>query len=227
VRDAHAGVLQPQLRVKRAEEEQPEEQHARHDDRILDRRDVLCGTENTSKKKKLCVNWLTFFLFFPPPPSFPENNQIVGAGGYLGFGMNGKQVSQNILQQLSQTNIGAMIARAFVVVQLFSVYPLLLFIIRIQLFGTFFKSQYPGFLPVLLLNLVVAAISTLFAIYYPHIGDVLRYTGAICGLLFVFVLPISVHWHYQRQKEEFTLRSKIMNGALIILGLGLVVTQFV
>lgn len=120
----------------------------------------------------------------------------VGALGYLAYHRLPEGIEQNFLNLaplVGGDQIGAMIARFMLLFQLFSVFPLICYIVRIQFFSYLMGVQYPGLLRVLGLNAVLCAACTCVSIFYPEIGNILRFTGAACGLLYVFVLPIAIH----------------------------------
>jgi solute carrier family 38 (sodium-coupled neutral amino acid transporter), member 9 len=104
----------------------------------------------------------------------------VGAAGYLAYHNRG-EIPQDFLQIFDHTNIPALIARFALLFQLISVYPLLGMIVRIQVFGVLWKNVYPSWLHVLILNLFLSVASTLFAMFYPNVGTVLRFTGPVIG----------------------------------------------
>jgi len=69
-------------------------------------------------------------------------------------------IEQNFLNQFSNKSIYANISRGAVLLQLMSIYPLLLSVIRVQFFSFVYrknkaKQQYPGIFQVALLNLFV------------------------------------------------------------------------
>jgi len=115
----------------------------------------------------------------------------VGAILYLAH-HKGK-IDEDILNNFAEDEIAAVIARLAFIFQLLSVFPLICYIMRIQLFGLLYGNHYPSFWHVFAMNLMACLTCTLTSIFYPHIGDILRFTGSACGLIYVFVLPIGVH----------------------------------
>ncbi|KAL9648506.1 hypothetical protein ABK040_014126 [Willaertia magna] len=141
-------------------------------------------------------------------------------------------IQQNFLNQFSSHSIYANIARASVLFQLITIYPLLLTVIRSQVFSFIYrknpeKQSYPGILQVFCLNLFVCSITFAFSAFYPMVGTVLRYTGAICGLLYMYLLPVAIHLRVQYKKGKLTIFSIIFHSTLILLGLSVLVLQFV
>ncbi|KAL6049282.1 Sodium-coupled neutral amino acid transporter 9 [Balamuthia mandrillaris] len=150
-------------------------------------------------------------------------------GGLAFYTYHRRSIPQNFLNFdiYSQSNIPAMIARFALLVQLATVYPLILCIVRIQFFGTVLKSQWPSIWHVLGLNFVLVSIGTWFAIFYPHIGTVLRFVGAICGFLYVFGLPNLVHILILREEGKLSVVQLIIHSSIILFGLGLLAVQFI
>ena len=104
--------------------------------------------------------------------------------------------------------------------QLVTVYPLLVLIIRTQLFGYVFKNPWPNMWSIIILNVVVtglwnknpgcgllawcrdvgppspssyAGITTSFAVFYPFVGTIIRFTGAFCGFFYMYFFPTWTH----------------------------------
>ena len=48
--------------------------------------------------------------------------------------------------------------------------------------------------------LLITFIPFLFALFYPNIGTVLSYVGAIAGFFIIYVVPCLVYLKYQRTK---------------------------
>ena len=95
-------------------------------------------------------------------------------GGITYLAYHRTDIPQDFLAAFSHTNIGAIIARFALLLQLGTVYPLILFIVRIQCFGLLFKNQWPSLYHILALNAVLVGTGTVFAMFYREIGTVLR-----------------------------------------------------
>ena len=76
--------------------------------------------------------------------------------------------------------------------QLFTVFPILLLIIRNQCFNLFLGTEWPGALPVAALNAGVMGVSFVFAALDLQIGAVLGYVGAVGGFVIVFAVPVAM-----------------------------------
>lgn len=90
------------------------------------------------------------------------------------------------------SDIYAFCARFALVFQLMTVFPLLLLIIRTQVFGLLWKNTYPSVVHVSTLNAIVMAITFTMAALDLQVSSVLRFTGAIGGLALVFFVPVAI-----------------------------------
>lgn len=52
----------------------------------------------------------------------------------------------------------------------------------------------------------VVMINLLFAIFYPNIGTVLSYVGAICGFVIIYLLPVLVL--LAKSKEDVKMKMR-------------------
>lgn len=149
-----------------------------------------------------------------------------GLLGVLAFRYCDK-MQQNFLNQFLNTDIIADIARGAVLLQLYSIFPLLLYVIRVQIFGVLVGNIWPNFLVVVTLNLIICIITTVFALFVPQVGTVLRYTGAFCGLIYLYLLPIGVHMIGLYKKKQLRWYSVIFHFMLLLLGAATLVLQFI
>ncbi|KAH3743544.1 sodium-coupled neutral amino acid transporter 9 [Pelomyxa schiedti] len=151
---------------------------------------------------------------------------IVGLVGYLAFGdiIAGYQ---DFLDYFPATDIYGMTARAAVVLQMASIFPLVSALMRGQIFRFVMKREWPGILLVVAYSFVVLAAGYLLAVFYPQVGDVLRYTGAVCGFFYLFLLPVSVYLMREWKEKRFKKWSAALHSLLIILGLFVIISQFV
>uniref|UniRef100_A0A8C1HJ70 Neutral amino acid transporter 9 n=2 Tax=Cyprinus carpio TaxID=7962 RepID=A0A8C1HJ70_CYPCA len=102
-------------------------------------------------------------------------------------------IEPNFLDNFPSSDILVFFARTCLLFQMTTVYPLLGYLVRVQLMGQLFGDHYPSFLHVFILNIFVVGAGVLMARFYPNIGSIIRYSGAICGLALVFVLPSLIH----------------------------------
>lgn len=131
-----------------------------------------------------------------------------------------------------------------------TVYPLLSYILRTQLLYAFFNSAYPSFGHVFGLNVLLLTTCVIFAIFLPQVGTITRYlsfnyvfrlivigitlnlvrfSGALCGLVYVFTLPSILYIvSYKRQHDgRAPVWVYIVHGLIITCGLLNLIAQFI
>ncbi|XP_067889265.1 neutral amino acid transporter 9 isoform X1 [Heterodontus francisci] len=135
-------------------------------------------------------------------------------------------IEPNFLDNLPSSDIMAFISRVFLLFQMTTVYPLLGYLIRVQLLGQLFGNVYPSFVHVFILNIMVVCCGILTAMFYPNIGGIIRYSGATCGLAFVFVYPSLIHMISLHRKGQLSWPSAIFHIFLIVLGVANFIAQF-
>lgn len=135
-------------------------------------------------------------------------------------------IEQNFLDNFPSSDILSFIARIFLLFQMVTVYPLLGYLARVQLLGHIFGDPYPSVFHVLVLNLVIVGAGVTMACVYPNIGGIIRYSGAACGLAFVFIYPSLIYIISLRQEDRLTWPKLVFHAAIIILGLANLIAQF-
>ncbi|KAM9307273.1 neutral amino acid transporter 9 isoform 1-T2 [Pholidichthys leucotaenia] len=135
-------------------------------------------------------------------------------------------IEPNFLDNFPSSDIMVFLARFFLLFQMISVYPLLGYLLRVQFMTQVFKNPYPSVFHVGILNIVIVAAGVLVAKFFPNIGDVIRYTGAICGLALVFVFPALVHMISLKRRGLLRWPSVLFHSFLIVLGFANLVAQF-
>ncbi|XP_065262484.1 neutral amino acid transporter 9 isoform X2 [Emys orbicularis] len=151
---------------------------------------------------------LLIFAAFPSPPLSKEC------------------IEQNFLDNFPSNDIMSFVARLFLLFQMITVYPLLGYLARVQLLGHVFGNVYPSIFHVLVLNVAIVGLGVTMAIFYPNIGGIIRYSGATCGLAFVFVYPSLIYMISLRQSGQLTWSVLIVHIFIIILGLANLIAQF-
>lgn len=167
---------------------------------------ALMGTAKTAALFSLSFFSHSFVLEIVQNQANPENNQrdliisyaltgicyaLVGLFGCLAYGAH--PLEEDFLAQFESTLIGALVARVFLVFQLFTVWPIVVYIIRLQTCQYIWGVDHAGYVRVGIINFIVCAAATSVSLWYPKIGEVLAYAGASCGLIYIFLLPIGVH----------------------------------
>jgi len=99
---------------------------------------------------------------------------VVGFLFFISFPRDKSCIQQVLLDNLPAQDLMTFIARLFLLFQLTTVFPLIVYITRVQFLLYFFKKVYPSFLHVFVLNLVIVACCVLCAVLYPHVGNIIR-----------------------------------------------------
>nr|XP_031842690.1 sodium-coupled neutral amino acid transporter 9-like [Nomia melanderi]XP_031842691.1 sodium-coupled neutral amino acid transporter 9-like [Nomia melanderi] len=149
---------------------------------------------------------------------------IVGVVFYICFPLSKSCIEDNLLnnfQKWSGLTVGARIVLLF---QLLTVYPLLAYMLRIQLLSSICKTSNMGC--VLLVNIILICICILFAVFVPYIGTIIRYTGALSGFIYVFTLPSLLYLSILKEQKRLTLFFIILHVIIPILGVLNLLAQF-
>ena len=133
---------------------------------------------------------------------------------------------QNFLNNFRAFDTWALTARIFLFFQMVTVFPLLIYILRVQLYFAIFKKN-PNFISTVLCNAVIISVCVIFAMKLPHIGTIIRFTGAVCGFVYLFFLPVCLYLRWQQHLGTLTTKSIILHGILICWSFSNLVLQFV
>ncbi|XP_072046802.1 neutral amino acid transporter 9-like [Amphiura filiformis] len=151
---------------------------------------------------------------------------FVGVMFYASFPLNKDCIADNLLDNLPHSDPLSFAARFFLLFQMITLFPLLVYITRVQLMDQLFGKAYPSVKHVLALNTCLVTISVLFAIFLPKIGTIIRFSGAFCGLAYIFTLPCLVYLLDQKRNGKLTPIKIVLHGFVILLGLVNFIAQF-
>ncbi|KAJ7334973.1 hypothetical protein JRQ81_012914 [Phrynocephalus forsythii] len=135
-------------------------------------------------------------------------------------------IEQNFLDNFPSNDIMSFLARIFLLFQMVTVYPLLGYLARVQLLGHVFGNVYPSLLHVLIFNIAVVGVGIAMARFYPNIGGIIRYSGAACGLAFVFVYPSLIYMISLHRENRLTWLGAVVHILIIFLGVANLIAQF-
>ncbi|XP_060890608.1 neutral amino acid transporter 9 [Labrus mixtus] len=135
-------------------------------------------------------------------------------------------IEPNFLDNFPSDDVMVFVARGFLLFQMITVYPLLGYLVRVQMMGQIFGNHYPSFFHVLALNILIVGSGVLVARFYPNIGSIIRFSGATCGLALVFVFPALVHMISLRRQGLLRWPSAVFHSLLIVLGVANLLAQF-
>eukprot|EP01134_Creolimax_fragrantissima_P006098 CFRG6098T1 len=144
---------------------------------------------------------------------------VVGMAFFVAYQGYHKDIPSNILDSFGSNNYWALVCRVFLLFQIITVYPLICFVIRIQVFQVMYGADYPGPTPVLVLNSILVGCCVLCAIFYANVGSILKWTGAVSGTICVFVIPIGVWLVLQKRNDQLTPSSLIGHAIIVLLAL--------
>lgn len=95
-------------------------------------------------------------------------------------------------------NAFAFVIRLVVFVQMLTVFPMVLYITRCQFFGFFYGDVFPSRRRVYAYSLATCGLTTIVASSYPQVGSIAGYTGAFCGLYFMYIIPVLFHLKFSK-----------------------------
>ncbi|KAF4526206.1 hypothetical protein B566_EDAN001890 [Ephemera danica] len=147
---------------------------------------------------------------------------------YVTFPLAKSCIEDNILNNFPGWDPLAVAARLFLLFQLVTVFPLVAYMLRVQVFAALRLP--PGALqdrlPTFALNVCIVCTCVLFAVFLPHIGTIIRYTGAISGLVHVFSLPCVLHMVSLYRDNRLTVLQVLLHSSIIAVGSSNLVAQF-
>ncbi|KAF2901699.1 hypothetical protein ILUMI_04489 [Ignelater luminosus] len=139
--------------------------------------------ENNGRDLSVAFGLVTFTYLF------------IGFAFYISFPLAKSCLEDNILNNFEKYDTLTIIARLLLLFQLVTVFPLISYMLRMDIFNNLamlYKnwSYEFSYIKVVIVNLIIVTVCILFACFLPRIGTLIRYTGAISGLVYIFMLPI-------------------------------------
>ena len=133
---------------------------------------------------------------------------ILGISGYVGF--SAKDMPGNFEDnwfKMFKSNIIYIIAlRIINILQILSIFPVLVYIVRIQFFGIFFNISWPGYKYLLIyINIYLGMCFLILYFFYDKLGKFVSFLGALTGLFLIFFIPSVINMIYYRRKHPFNL----------------------
>ena len=142
---------------------------------------------------------------------------IIGVCGFLGFSgeyFQGAPIMQNILNMFATSHPIATFIRVCSFTQIFSVYPLLFHVVRVNFTRTFFENGLEG-KGFYLYNLLASLPWAILAIWYPRVGNLLGYAGGVVGLFTIYLLPVALHLKRSWMEINQPLRLKKLESRAV------------
>lgn len=172
---------------------------------------------------------------------YPENNgrdmtlaymlvtgtyMLIGCAFYVSFPLPKLCIEDNLLNNFHKHDLLTVAAKIFLFFQMMTVFPLIMYLLRVSILFIIFRTVWPGLGPVMMLNSSVIVVCVLFAVFMPQIGTIIRFSGAACGLTIIFALPILVYLASVKRTGELTWSSIIFHSLIIMLGAMNFLAQF-
>ncbi|XP_070563049.1 sodium-coupled neutral amino acid transporter 9 homolog [Ptychodera flava] len=151
----------------------------------------------------------------------------IGVAFYSTFPLQKDCIESNLLDNFPSADIMAIIARLLLLFQLVTIYPLLLYIMRVQLMNAMFGKSWPGLKYIIVLNLAIVCLCVLCAVFFPQIGTIIRFSGAFSGLAYIFTLPCLVYMVYSWRSGTLTWKIVFIHTFIIAFGVANFIGQFV
>lgn len=151
---------------------------------------------------------------------------VVGAVFYASFPGPKADIAENFLRNFASSDALAFVARIFLLFQIVTLFPLLMFVLRIQLLNPLLGTADVGYVSIFLVNVSVIAVCLLFAVFYPHVGLLIRVTGALSGMVYVFALPALVKLAVLHRDGRASKYHWMFHIWIVALGAANLVAQF-
>ena len=157
----------------------------------------------------------------------PQNNQrdllcgyicvtftyiIIGIMGYIGFSGSRfeSDFQDNWFRFFKSDNIFILILRILNVIQLISIFPILFFSVRNQLFKTFFVQYVSSTFHIIIFS-VILLLLCLLVLYlcYDNLGKLIGFIGATTALVLIYsIAPITnmIYYYMRHQSKEEVLK---------------------
>ncbi|XP_067138929.1 sodium-coupled neutral amino acid transporter 9 homolog [Centruroides vittatus] len=151
----------------------------------------------------------------------------IGVVFYISFPLEKHCIADNFLNNFVSSDVFAVVTRVFLLFQMITLYPLIVYLLRVQFMHFMFGNIYPSFKHILLLNICIVTVCILFAVFFPRVGTIIRFTGAFAGLAYIFALPCLTYMKAMKLKNLLTPGMIIIHCIIIILGVGNFLGQFI
>ncbi|XP_013166810.1 PREDICTED: sodium-coupled neutral amino acid transporter 9 homolog isoform X2 [Papilio xuthus] len=161
---------------------------------------------------------------------------VVGAGFYICFPLDKACIEDNILNNFEMHDVMTAVARALLLFQVVTVYPLVAFMLRCEavlLLGRAgLRAARLGAAGgqsrclTLVVNAAIVAVCVLLACLCPNISTVIRYTGAVSGLVHVFALPSLLQLRSLRLRGRLSCGKVVLYSAILLFGVANLALQF-
>lgn len=111
--------------------------------------------------------------------------------------------------------------------QLLTVFPILLMIIRSQFFTLTTGESWPSTPKVLAFNVLLVGITYVVAALDINVANVIRFVGAIAGIVLIFILPVYIDVRACLEEGTLTPLRALVHTTVILVGTLFFIVQFV
>ncbi|XP_059057647.1 neutral amino acid transporter 9-like [Achroia grisella] len=149
---------------------------------------------------------------------------LVGAVFYICFPLAKSCIEDNILNNFEMHDVMTAVARILLLFQVVTVYPLVAFMLRSEavLLLPFTSTR----CLTITINIVIVITCILVACFCPSIGTIIRYTGAVSGLVHIFTLPSLLHMRSLHLRGQLTWWKTLFYGLIVVFGAINLLMQF-
>lgn len=151
---------------------------------------------------------------------------LVAIPFYISFPLAKACIKDNLLNNFATHDVMAFVTRIFLLVQYTTLFPMITYLLRVQFMHWVYRTVYPGLKQVVAVNAVVVTMCVLFAIFLPQIGTILRYCGALSGLVYIFSLPCIIYMIALRRRQQLTVPIALAHSFIVLLGVANIFSQF-
>ena len=136
---------------------------------------------------------------------------VVGIMGYFGF--SGKDFKpdfkDNWFRFFPFDNIYIVVLRLINVFQLLTIFPVIVYIVRIQLFSTFCGSEYPSKAHVVCYTCCMCMVCLVILYFFAdYLSGLMSLIGAAVGLFLIYLIPLCVNVVYYKRKHPENLEER-------------------
>ncbi|KAE9419764.1 hypothetical protein Angca_005888 [Angiostrongylus cantonensis] len=145
---------------------------------------------------------------------------------YIAFPFPRSCILDNLLNNFDDSYLPSSVARVLIFFQMFSIFPLIMYLIRSQISCLLYNNPWPGIVFVLLLNTIIVSLAVLTAVFYPKVGSIVRYFGAVSGMVLIYALPCLVYMKLSSRAFELSTPKVIFHSSIIVFGVANLLAQF-
>ncbi|XP_026745529.1 sodium-coupled neutral amino acid transporter 9 homolog [Trichoplusia ni] len=149
---------------------------------------------------------------------------LVGAVFYICFPLAKSCIEDNLLNNFEMHDVMTAVARILLLFQVVTVYPLVAFMLRSEAILLLPLKQSRCL--TVLINVAIMSMCVLVACFCPSIGTIIRYTGAVSGLVHIFALPSFLQIRSLQLRGKLTWWKTLFYAAIVLFGAGNLLMQF-